>query len=466
MSWVWKADHPLLSEEEVARRVHGVALARGLDDLASVLALMCIRQESDYWCPFNRKDPSSEHYDHDSESNDGRSVGYFQQQNGRAGEELPAGDRDNWWGPMSSRMSLEHSCDVFLERLSDDYTHAAKDPHQAALFIQHVQGSFWDGVPGHPGDYGVHWDYCWDLLHRAQAQGPVAPVPPANPVPVPVSRPAYEELQMFGWGSNQRSRKPINFFIHTEEGSWDDTAEGLARYCQGQNNVSYHYTLRDRKLYDVVDTDLYSWSVLNANVFSINLCFAGSSVTQTRQQWLDRYGPDIEIAAYIAVQDARKYGFSTEVILPPYTGNARPGISDHKYVTQKLGIGDHVDVGNNFPWDIFKAHVDKFAGTGEDDMFTDQDRLMMQDIWRVIFQDNTNSDSPYDAEGGTKHSLQNLIKYTNATTDALAVETGAGMGNIEDIARLKKSADRGVPRAVRAWAKLSDTVKSLLSEKK
>jgi hypothetical protein len=106
-------------------------------------------------------------------------------------------------------------------------------------------------------------------------------------------------------------------------------------------------------------------------VFSINLCFAGSSVKLTRQQWLDKYGRDIEIAAYLAVQDARKYGFSTEVIVPPYAGNARPGISDHRYVTDKLGIGTHTDVGPNFPWDVFKAHVDRFVnGTtiGDDDV--------------------------------------------------------------------------------------------------
>ncbi len=170
-------------------------------------------------------------------------------------------------------------------------------------------------------------------------------------------RPDFTEIPMFGKGSGVRSRPPINFFIHTEEGN--SNAEALARFCQGQNNVSYHYTLRDRIVYDVVNTDLYSWSVLDANVFSINLCFAGSSANMTRDQWLARIG-DIEIAAYIAVRDARKYRFSTEVIVPPY-GNSRPGISDHKYVTQALHIGTHLDVGNNFPWDVFVGFVNKYA---------------------------------------------------------------------------------------------------------
>ena len=355
MSFVHKDPKPLRTEEEVAREVHEVSLARELDDLATVIALMCIRQESDFWCPWNRKDPTSENYPHDSESNDGRSVGYFQQQNKVPGEN-PTGPGENWWGPMSSRMDLKRSADVFLERLSDDYV-SVSNGHQAGDFIQRVQGS------SYPRAYDDDWDYCWDLLRRVQAKGPVAPVPPANPVPVPISviRPDFDERQMFGNAATQRSRPPINFFIHTEEGSWDSTAESLARFCQGQNGVSYHYTVRDRIVYDVVDTDLYSWSVLDANVFSINACFAGSSVSQTRQQWLARYGDDIEIMAYLAVQDARKYNFSTEVIPPPYNGNPRPGISDHKYVTQKLRIGTHTDVGPNFPWDVLTEHVNRYA---------------------------------------------------------------------------------------------------------
>lgn len=112
-------------------------------------------------------------------------------------------------------------------------------------------------------------------------------------------------------------------------------------------------------LCDVVDTDYASWSVLDANAYTINLCFAGSSVNLTREQWMQRYGPDIEIAAFIAVQDCRKYNIPTNVISPPYY--KAPGISDHKYVTQVLKIGNHVDIGRNFPWDVFTSHVNRYA---------------------------------------------------------------------------------------------------------
>lgn len=196
-------------------------------------------------------------------------------------------------------------------------------------------------------------------------------VPQPVPVPAPVAiRPAFQEFDMFNGRKNStaRSRPAMNFFLHTEEGN--GTAESLAKYCQGQNGVSYHYTLRDRKVYNVVDTDYYSWSVLEANVFSINLCFAGSRAAFTREQWLQREA-DIEIAAYIAVQDCRKYGMSVEVLAPQwnktgkdvYAGVPRSGISDHNYVTRELGIGDHTDVGPNFPWDVFTRYVNKYAAT-------------------------------------------------------------------------------------------------------
>lgn len=219
------------------------------------------------------------------------------------------------------------------------------------------------------GGYDDHRDHVHTRCsHSIPIPGNATPTPPPPPVPAEL-KPQFEAFDMIGKGSNTRSRPPVNFFLHTEEGN--GTAKSLAEYCQGQNGVSYHWTLRDRKLYRVVPDELYSWSVLNANVFSVNLCFAGSRTSFTRQQWLDRSG-DIEIAAWIAVQTARKYGFSTEVLIPDwarsgadvYAGQPRAGISDHNYVTRELGIGDHTDVGRNFPWDVFVGYVNKFASGG------------------------------------------------------------------------------------------------------
>jgi hypothetical protein len=174
-----------------------------------------------------------------------------------------------------------------------------------------------------------------------------------------VTQPAYTELDRMGDSCQSRNGARItNFLLHTEEGN--STAESLAAYLNNPNNsASYHYTVRDGIVCDVVDTDLASWSVLDANAYTINLCFAGSRAAWSRDQWMAIDG-DLRIAAWLAVQDAKKYGFSTNVIAPPY--HRADGVSDHKYVTDCLGIGTHTDVGANFPWDVFAQHVAEYTG--------------------------------------------------------------------------------------------------------
>lgn len=172
--------------------------------------------------------------------------------------------------------------------------------------------------------------------------------------------PAFTELDRMGQSrSNRWGSRITNFLLHTQEG--DGTAESLAAYLNNSNNnASYHYTVRDGVVCDVVDTDYASWSVLDANPYTINLCFAGSRASWSRSQWL-QIEDDIAVAAWVAVQDAHRYGFSTEVIAPPYY--RADGLSDHKYVTQELGIGTHTDVGYNFPWDVFAGYVAQFDGS-------------------------------------------------------------------------------------------------------
>ncbi|WP_174561242.1 N-acetylmuramoyl-L-alanine amidase, partial [Nocardia rhamnosiphila] len=171
-------------------------------------------------------------------------------------------------------------------------------------------------------------------------------------------RPNFTEIQRMGSSrSNRWGSRITNFLLHTQEGN--GTAESLAAYLNNSaNGASYHYVVRDGIVVDVVDTDYASWSVLDANSRTINLCFAGSRASWSRAQWL-AIRDDLRIAAYLAVQDARKYRFSTDVLAPPY--RRADGVSDHKYVTQAMGIGDHTDVGYNFPWDVFAGHVREFA---------------------------------------------------------------------------------------------------------
>lgn len=211
-------------------------------------------------------------------------------------------------------------------------------------------------TPYYAADMAQHRDH----VHTRQSQ----------PIPLPgdaVQRPDFNEYPV--WSKNRQSRngtRPTMFLLHTQEG--EANADQLARWLGGNVSASYHYTIsmdpRDKGITvcDVVDTDYASWSVLDYNNRSINLCFAGSRASWSRQQWLDNVGRAIDVAAYLAVQDAKKYGFATNVVAPPYNGT--PGFSDHAYVTSR-GVGTHTDVGKGFPWDVFAESVAKYTGAAK-----------------------------------------------------------------------------------------------------
>lgn len=211
-------------------------------------------------------------------------------------------------------------------------------------------------IPNGMTDRQKRWDNCLplgDALLPGEA--------------MPDNRPAFNEFPI--WSSNNSSRNdvPIDcFFIHTQEGGGgDNAAEALSNWYKNGNGVSYHYAVSQASdggvtVVDNVDTDRASWSVLSANSRSINACFAGSRSSWTREEWLTKAGNAIDVMAYLAVQDAKKYNFAIQVIPPPYTGRI-PGISDHAYVTKVLGDGTHTDVGQFFPWDVFAAAVKKYA---------------------------------------------------------------------------------------------------------
>lgn len=211
------------------------------------------------------------------------------------------------------------------------------------------------GTAYYQTDYADHRDH----VHTRQS----VPIPLPKGATV-TDRPDFNEYPV--WSNNYQPRngtRPTMFLLHTQEGNGN--ADQLARWLGGNVDASYHYTIsmdpRDKGITvcDVVDTDYASWSVLDYNNRSINLCFAGSRASWSRQDWLDNVGRAIDVAAYLAVQDCKKYKFSTAVVPPPYNGT--PGISDHAYVTSR-GIGTHTDIGSGFPWDVFAASVAKYTG--------------------------------------------------------------------------------------------------------
>lgn len=176
MSFTWFADQPLRTREQVAREVHAVSLARGLDELATVLCLMGIStevgtgtgEERQWWCPANDRVPATKNYPNDSRSDDNRSSGYLQQQPGPNGEP--------WWGTPEDMMTLPRAANTFLERLADDYSRAANNPALAGQFVQRVQGSAF------PDRYAGKWDEAWAVLRRALADQPSTPTTPEEPM--------------------------------------------------------------------------------------------------------------------------------------------------------------------------------------------------------------------------------------------------------------------------------------------
>lgn len=204
MSFLWLADKPLRTREQIAREVHAVSLARGLDELATVLTLMCISTEvgandkagqRQWWCPWNAADPQTKQFDHDSQSDDSLSSGYLQQQVSRPGA---PGQPWGWGGLFGDlngarkRMTLATAADMFQAALADDYRRAAGNPRLAGEFVQRVQRSAF------PDRYAEKWDEAWTVLRRALSTAPPPQAAPQGQRFWPMRTGAYTLSSPFG----------------------------------------------------------------------------------------------------------------------------------------------------------------------------------------------------------------------------------------------------------------------------
>jgi N-acetyl-anhydromuramyl-L-alanine amidase AmpD len=341
---------PNWSSDDIARIIISVGQSMGISPRGIVIGLATGLVETNLTVYANAKVPGSLDLPHDAVGSDGFSVGVEQQQ-------VVLTDNGYWWGPVEVCQDPTSSTKLFFTRLARlDYNNTANSP---GSYAQAVQGSAF------PDRYDQRMGEAQALYDRLSGSTP-APAPEA-PVSDP-NRPAYNEFPIWSSSNQDRAGTKVDLFlIHTQEGGGGNSAaEDLANYLANPaNQVSYHYTVSQASdggvtVVDVVDTDDASWSVGDANDRSINLCFAGSSASWSRNQWLAQSNA-IDVAAYIAVQDCKKYGISTLCVPPPYSAGT-PGISDHKYVTDVLGWGSHTDVGPNFPWDVFVDAVSKYAG--------------------------------------------------------------------------------------------------------
>lgn len=188
-----------------------------------------------------------------------------------------------------------------------------------------------------------------------------AVTPPDQEVIV-ANKPDFEEIDYYADSNSDRwGARVTNGLGHTQEGGAADGsgAQNLADYLSNLGNgVSYHDVIGAGHVFHVAPKHRSSWSVLDANPYTINYCLAGSRAGWTREQWMQRRD-DIRIMAWLMVADAQHIGYDTAVIAPPYV--QREGLSDHRYVTDCLGFGTHTDMGRNFPWDVLADDVAEFA---------------------------------------------------------------------------------------------------------
>jgi N-acetylmuramoyl-L-alanine amidase len=112
---------------------------------------------------------------------------------------------------------------------------------------------------------------------------------------------------------------------------------------------SYHYLVDNdpdgNAVYDLVDTDRASWSVLDANARSINLVIGASFAAWSRQEWIN--------SACDGLHRNPRWNVTTAAVgsLPGPRG-LRPGVGwDFWPYTQSLSIRDSCDWQLHLLWE-------------------------------------------------------------------------------------------------------------------
>lgn len=318
---------------------HPVITPRGIQ-----IALSTAIVESNDRILANPNVPASEGFPNDGQGYDHDSVGDFQQQ-------------WMWWGTVAEEMDPRLSAAMFYQHLAGmDYNDPNTSP---GTFAQDVQQSAF------PTRYDAAFPQAVAQYNRLTAPPEVSPV--SN---VTTTAPAFNYLNWTDRCSNWQDRDgtPIDLLLlHTQEGNGDaeDLANFLINSANTSNPVSYHRVIDNSvTVIDVVNMPNACWAVMNSNNRSINMCFAGSTVNWSRDEWLANMGAGIDVAAYLFVLDGHAWNIPLHVIPGPNYNSDPPGISDHRYCSDYLQDGNtHVDVGNNFPWDIFADAVAKYSGT-------------------------------------------------------------------------------------------------------
>lgn len=474
-----------MTADDYARAVIIEGQSQGITPVGIQIALATVYVESDFVMYANAAVPASMTIPHDAVGSDGFSVGLFQQQ------VVMGANGQWWWGSAAQCMDPATSAGFFYSRLAAlDYNDTANTPGSYAQDIQ--QSAF-------PDRYDQQFPAAVTLYNRL-AGAPVTNPTDPRLAALQAARPDFNEFPNSCSNNEPRNGTPVDLWlVHTEESSGYDDALGLSNFListeGGPNPVSYHYTISKGQdddgvtVVDVVDTDQACWAVMASNDRSINLCFAGSSVSWSRDEWITNLGRCIDVAGYLAVQDAIKYGFDPTRITfgaPNGTGYnlAPPVVSDHRYCTDYLKDGNtHVDVGDNFPADLLTASIQKYwtiangapaptpvpappvpvpappvpgGNVPNPPNFpqqpTDINDAIFQ-IWGALFN-AIPSESRYATPGGL-YMTKDFINFTDARVHEINVERLALMGEPDAVALVKTAAAAGDTIAALVLAKIN-----------
>lgn len=356
MSFTWFADKPLRIREQIME-----CIVKAADDLdmpdkrgACIIAGMTVAQEAgadsndpdtvpEWWCPSNpTNDPETDQYEHDSNSNDSRSSGYFQQQ-------------PPWWGTAAQRMDCYESARMFLTSLKR-YPYRAPNAQEANNWAQKVQGSSF------PNAYAKWWQLANDVYDNViRSQSPPASPPAA---PAVLSDPFTGAM----WSPNRYHPRtqgtPRWIAIHTQEGG--RTAVDLAAFLDNPSSqVSYHVVVDDHDILKVVAESDSPWAASNANGYAFHICLAGSYAAWSAGKWLETDASDgknedqeLTNAAKVVAWWCRKYDIPAEWIGGNGIPWGRDGICGH--IDFGAWGGGHHDPGPNFPWAEFIRRVKAF----------------------------------------------------------------------------------------------------------
>lgn len=121
--------------------------------------------------------------------------------------------------------------------------------------------------------------------------------------------------------------------------------------------ASAHLCIDDRTIIQCVKDNDVAFAAPGCNSDGIQIELAGYA-KQTAGEWLDAYGTRmLEQAAHAVAQYCRKFSITAVHLTNDQLRAGRKGIVGHRQVSEVYRKSDHMDPGENFPWDYFMERV-------------------------------------------------------------------------------------------------------------